>query len=99
MPGHVALMALGQDWMTENHQADLVTACCLTYDIASIDDPIRSLAQRGYDLIQSKSTEYDEMKCVIGTVIQWLSTQPNIKIHEATIKRLKTFDEQRRLPK
>jgi hypothetical protein len=89
MPGHVGLMALGQDWMTERHYYDLMTACCLGYDMSQPGDEIHELSLRGTELLTSKSTNYDEMRSVIGTVVQWIATQPNQKIWNATMRRLK----------
>lgn len=97
MPGHVGLMALGQPWMNEGHYADLVTGCCLTMDLSEANSEIHQLARQGYDMLVARSTEFDAMKQIIGTVIQWLATQPNTKIHRAAVKRLRDFDEQRRV--
>ena len=82
--------------MTDAHVADLATACYLAIDIAE-DQEIKRLAQRGLDMLLAKSDDYAEIKYAIGTVIQWLSTQSNSKIYNATIKRLKVFDEQAKL--
>lgn len=98
IPGHVGLLALGQDWMTVGHYADLMTACCLAYDLSQgTDDRIHGLSSRGIEMLESNSTNYDEMRDVIGTVVQWIATQPNVKIYNATLKRLKRLDEQERV--
>lgn len=97
IPGHVGLLALGQDWMTVEHYADLMTACCLSYDLSGKENAIRELAQRGIEMLEANSSDYEELRRVIGTLIQWLSTQSNVKIYNATQQRLKKLDEQERL--
>lgn len=97
VPGHVALLALGQDWMTDAHIADLWTACQIGIDIADNDSNIRDLAQQGKHLLIEKSDDYESMKQIIGTVIQWISTQPNRRIHDAVTKRLRELNEQERV--
>lgn len=97
-PGHVALMALGTDWMSEAHWADLATACRLCADLAT-DDAVKSLAQRGLDLLADESSDITEMKQVIGQIVQWVALQPNRNIHDAALKRLRELDEQERISK
>lgn len=97
VPGHVALLALGQPWMTEEHFADLWTACQIGIDIADEDSNIRELAHQGKAMLVDKSDDYESMKQVIGTVVQWISTQPNRRIHDAVTKRLKELNEQERI--
>lgn len=97
-PGHVALMALGTEWMSEEHWADLATACRLCADLAT-DEAIHTLAQRGLDLLADEASDIDEMKRVIGQIVQWVALQPNRSIHDATIKRLRELDEQERISK
>jgi hypothetical protein len=97
IPGHVGLLALGQEWMTDAHYADIMTACYLGLDISDDNTEIRALAQRGIDLMNAEDKNYDEIRHVIGTVIQWISTQSNIKIYNATVQRLKKLDEQKRI--
>lgn len=97
IPGHVGLLALGQPWMTVEHYADLMTACCLANDLSEKDARIRELSQRGVSMLVNNTRDYDELRHVIGTLIQWLSTQSNVKIYNATKQRLKKLDEQERL--
>jgi hypothetical protein len=97
VPGHVALLALGHPWMTDEHLADLWTACTLGMDLSDEDEAIKQLSITGRDLLINKSTDYQTMKHVIGTVIQWVSTQPNRRIHDAVTRRLKELNEQERI--
>lgn len=96
LPGHVGLMALGQPWMTEAHFADLVTACELGIDLAQ-DDEIRQLCVTGRDMLMNRVTDFDEMRQIIGRVVQWVATQPNHRIYDAVTKRLKRLNEQERI--
>lgn len=97
MPGHVGLMALGQPWMTEAHFADLITACELGIDLAK-DEEMRQLCVTGRDMLLNRVTDFEEMRQVIGQVVQWVATQPNHRIYDAVIKRLNRIDEQKRIP-
>lgn len=96
LPGHVGLMALGQPWMTEAHFADLVTACELGIDLAE-DDEIRQLCVTGRNMLFNRVASFDEMRHVIGQVVQWVATQPNHRIYDAVTKRLKVINEQERI--
>lgn len=98
IPGHVGLLALGQTWMTTEHYADLVTACYLGYDLSENTDPeIHELAAKGIALLEKNNGEFEEMRHIVGTVVQWVAKQPNVKIYNATVKRLRQLDEQERL--
>lgn len=80
--------------MTTEHYADLMTACCLAHDLAeNNDDRIYGLAVHGIEMLGGDCRDYDVMRDVIGTVVQWIASQSNIKIYNATLKRLKSFDE------
>lgn len=92
MPGHVALTALGQAWMNDSHYADLLTALYLGLDLSEPESDIHALSLQGIDLINNKSTDFNEMKNVIGTVVQWVATQPNKNIYQAVSKRLHVLD-------
>lgn len=85
-PGHVALMALGQPWMTEEHLADLAVACQIGIDLAPPDDPIHQAAKEGKARLFRR--ELDGLTPIIGPVIQWITYQPNKAIHDATKRRL-----------
>jgi len=98
IPGHVGLLALGQPWMTVEHYADLMTACCLAHDLSHNEDAkIYALAVRGIEMLQTECSDYEAMRDVIGTVVQWIASQSNIKIYNATVKRLRQLDEQKRI--
>ena len=88
MPGHVGLLALGQDWMTERHFADLMTACYLAMDLSEPGSEMHALGFRGGQLLADKSTEYDEIRTIVGTIVQWISKQPNTDIWHAAYSRL-----------
>lgn len=92
MPGHVALLALGQDWLTDSHYADLFSSCYLGLDLSEPDSRIHQLAKQGIQLLTDRSTDHELMRSVIGTVLQWVATQPNVKIHNAVCNRLNYFD-------
>lgn len=96
LPNHISLVALGQPWCNDSHYADLVATCHLANDIS--DDPeITELAQRGLQMLLERHDGYDEMRHVIGTVLQWVGQQPNSKIYTAALKRLKDIDESTRI--
>lgn len=99
MPGHVGLLAFGQPWMTDAHWADLMTACELGIRLSSKDDPIHELSLHGRALITNEASDVDEVRRVVGEVVQWVAQQPNGRIHAAVTQRLKEFDEQARLLK
>lgn len=88
MPGHVALTALGQSWIEDSHYADLFTACYLGIDLSEPASEIHKLALQGIDLLNNNSEDFDTIRNVIGTVVQWVATQPNIKIYNAVSNRL-----------
>lgn len=96
LPGHVGLMALGQSWMTDAHFADLMSACELGIELAK-DDDVRDLCMTGRAMLLGKDINIDEMKQVIGQVVQWVATQPNHRIYDAVTKRLKALNEQERI--
>lgn len=96
LPGHVGLMALGQSWMTDEHFADLVTACELGIDLA-IDDETRKLCIAGRNMLLDGGSDFEEMRQVIGKIVQWVATQSNYRIHDAVTKRLKRLNEQERI--
>lgn len=99
LPGHVALMALKQDWWTIEHYADLKTTCLLCCDLAQPDDHIKSLAQRGLHMLEDiDNHDVNEIRQVIGTAVQWLAAQPNTKIYKATVARMEKKNEARWLP-
>jgi len=81
-PGHAALLALGQSWITEDHLADLMVACQIAIDLTPSDDPLHQSA---------------ELRDHLGPIIQWIVTQPNRLIHDVAIKRLKEINEPKRL--
>lgn len=97
VPGQVALMALGQPWMTPAHLADILTACYLGLDLSNENDEIHQLSQRAIGMIDSIDNNMDELKHIVGTIIQWIGTQPNVRIYNATVNRLRKLDEQERL--
>lgn len=96
LPGHVGLMALGQPWMTEAHFADLITACELGIDL-SPDEDIYHLCITGRDMLINRATDFEEMRQVIGRIVQWVAAQSNYRIHDAVTKRLKRLNEQERI--
>lgn len=85
MPGHVALLALGQPWMNDSHMADLFSTCVISEELSD-NEEISSLADTGIKLLSEGSTDYDQIKKVIGTLITWVSSQPNKDVHDAVLK-------------
>lgn len=96
LPGHIGLLALGQPWMTEAHLADLLTACQLGIDIAT-DDDMRQLCILGRDMLINRVADIEQIRHVVGQVVQWVSTQPNQKIYDAAKRRLREVNEQERI--
>lgn len=76
--------------MNESHRADLIVACQLGIDLGN--DRIRELASRGLAMLQQGSSGHDQMRHDIGTVLQWIGTQPNRHVHDAVMRRLKRLD-------
>ena len=97
LPGHIALALLGHPDFNESHRADLAVACYLGCDLSQDDPTINELANNGLQLLQSNSNDYDLMRYTIGTVLQWINTQPNRRVHDASMRRLKEYDEQKRV--
>ena len=96
MPGHIALMALGQPWENDSHYADLCAAVDLGCRISD-DEHIKELCAIGRQLLLDNSTDYPRIRQVIGPVLQWISQQPNKRIHDAALSRLKEYDESKRV--
>ena len=90
LPGHIALAMLGHPAMNDAHRADLLVACQLGIDLG--DERIRELASSGLAMLQQGSSDYDQMRHAIGTVLQWIGTQPNRTVHDAVMRRLKRLD-------
>lgn len=96
LPNHISLLALGQSWCTDAHYADLAATCHLAVDIS--DDPqITELAQRGLQMLVDRNDDHEEVRQVIGTVLQWVGQQPNSSIYNAALSRLKALNESTRL--
>lgn len=83
--------------MTDAHWADLMTVCKLGLDLAGDDEYIRELSVIGNDMLMERVAEVEEMRQVLGTLVQWVSKQPNTKIYASVQKRLRELDEQERL--
>ena len=97
-PCHVGLIGLGQPWMTEAHFADLMTGCFLAHDLSQDHPAIRRLSIDGINLLKARSDDYDSIRSIVGTLVQWLTTQSNVKIYNAVSTRLHNLDEQERVP-
>ena len=89
LPGHVGLIALGQPWFNDRHLADLATACYIAIDIADKDSDVFQMAMNGLHMLHDQCDDYVRMKHEIGTVVQWVSVQPNKKVYDSVVKRLK----------
>lgn len=96
MPAHIALMALGQPWITESHMCDLMAAIDIGERISN-DSAISALCSEGKRLLIEGSTDYDAIRKTIGPVIHWVSQQPNRVIHDVALQRLKEYDESKRV--
>lgn len=96
MPGQIALLALGQPWITEAHMCDLMAAVDIGERISK-DDTITALCLEGKRLLLDGSKDYDAIRKAIGPVIHWISQQPNRVIHDAALQRLKEYDESKRV--
>lgn len=93
--------------MTEDHLADLLSACELGMELGRDDPEIHALSLRGMRLILDHVDRSDmtikhvanveEMKHIIGQVVQWITYQPNRAVHDAVIKRLRALHEQERV--
>lgn len=106
-PKHAALLALGQHWMTRDHLADLLSACELGMELGRDDPEVHGLALRGMrfllDNVDSNhmtikhAENLEEMRHVLGQVVQWITYQPNRAVHDAVVKRLKELNESERV--
>lgn len=107
LPKHIALIALGQDWMTQDHTAELISACELGMDLGKSDPAVFDLAHNGLqmllrhvdpnDMTIKHIANLEEMRHVIGSVVQWIAHQPNRAVHDAVIKRLRELNEPKRI--
>lgn len=106
-PKHAALLALGQPWMTSDHLAELLSACELAMELGRGDPQVHDYALRGLNFLLENVDRSDmtikpvanleEMRHVIGEVVQWIAYQPNRSVHDAVVKRLKELNESERV--
>ncbi len=106
-PKHAALLALGQPWMTGDHLADLLSACELGMELGQSEPEIHTLALQGMrflldnvdrsDMTIKPVAHLEEMRHVLGQVVQWITYQPNRAVHDAVVKRLKELNESERV--
>lgn len=107
LPKHAALLSLGQPWMTSDHLAELLSSCELALELGRDNPRIHECALIGLNLLldhvdQSDMTikhvaNLEEMRHVIGEVVQWIAHQPNRAVHDAVVKRLKEMNEPERV--
>ena len=97
MPGHIALLALGQPWCRPEHLADLGAHLRLTEELASRkgDEIIKAIATKAKRMMQNltgEPQELEEFKRLVGATLPWVSMQPNGEIDRVVRKFLAAYD-------
>lgn len=104
MPGYIASMALGQDYLAEQHIYDLLSNADMVRRIAPAGHPIRETADamvQAIAAIQERAQRLglgvsgDELRVLrkgVGLTIDYLRTVPNVAIDRAGRAALAEFN-------
>lgn len=96
LPGHIALLALDQEWLRPEHLADLGAHIRLVEEIAGRrhDDAMVAIIGRAKSLMQTMDGSPDELaefRKLVGASLPWVSRQPNLEIERAAKKFLAAY--------
>ena len=95
MPGYAASLALGTDWLTEQHIYDLLSNADMTRRIAPDGHPILIVAQAMVDAIATiqrraqssklgvTGDEFRTLRDGVGKTMDYLRSVPNVAIDRA----------------
>lgn len=97
LPGHIALLALGQPWCRPEHLADLGAHVRLAEELATRkgDENVLKIATRAKRMMQDMTgtpEEIAEFRRLVGATLPWVSMQPNGEIDRAARKFLAAYD-------
>lgn len=87
LPALVALEAIGQDWFSESHRADLLAIALVGQMLAEEGSFIHLIAGELIGFLQNDELNIDEVRPVVMDISAWLQVQPNGRI-DAAIEQL-----------
>jgi hypothetical protein len=85
LPGHIALLALDQEWLQPEHLADLGAHLRLAETLAERkgDADIATVARKAKQIMAGMNNEpgsVEEFRKLVGVTLPWVSRQNNIEI-------------------